>query len=132
MTMTDPIGDMLTRVRNAARNRSETVSMPASRLKVDIAKVLKDEGYVIDFAVEGEGPKTVLNVQLKYGPDGEDVIQSIQRFSKPGCRRYRGVADLPKVLNGLGIAILSTNKGVMSDRKAREQRVGGEVLCTVF
>jgi small subunit ribosomal protein S8 len=132
MTMTDPIGDMLTRVRNAARNRSETVSMPASRLKVDIAKVLKDEGYVIDFAVEGEGPKTVLNVQLKYGPDGEDVIQSIQRFSKPGCRRYRGVADLPKVLNGLGIAILSTNKGVMSDRKAREQRVGGEVLCTVY
>ena len=137
MSMTDPIADMLTRIRNAVRNKSATVTMPASRVKVNIAKVLKDEGYVTDYVVQdGTGKKknafAHLIVTLKYDEDGEDVIRKIDRFSKPGCRRYRGVEEIPKVLDGLGIAVLSTNRGVMSDRKAREMKIGGEILCTVY
>ena len=132
MTMTDPIADMLTRIRNACRNGVPSVVMPSSRLKVNIAKVLKEEGYITDYEVHEDGPRAHLTVGLKYGGDGERVIQTIERVSKPGCRRFRGVEDLPRVLNGLGIAILSTNKGVMSDRRARELNVGGEVICTVY
>jgi small subunit ribosomal protein S8 len=132
MTMTDPIADMLTRIRNAVRNRSMSVTMPASRLKVEIARVLKEEGYITGYSAADDGPRAILDIELKYGEEGEEVITDIQRYSKPGCRRYRTVNDLPQVLDGLGIAILTTNKGVMSDRQCREQNVGGEVLCTVY
>jgi len=132
MTMTDPIADMLTRIRNGVRNKATSVSMPSSRLKVEIARVLKDEGFITDYGVSGDGPRAALDVELRYGPEGEEIIRSIQRMSRPGCRRYRTVDDLPQVLDGLGIAILTTNKGVLSDRQCREQNVGGEVLCTVY
>jgi len=134
MTMTDPIADMLTRVRNAVRNGSESVDMPTSNLKEAIAGVLKDEGYVRDFRVaEAEGaPVNTLRIYLKYGPEGEEIIQTIQRVSRPGCRVYRGVEALGTVRNGLGIYVVSTPKGVLSDRECRKQRVGGEVLCQVW
>jgi len=132
MVMTDPIADMLTRIRNAARNKFATVSIPSSRMKVGIAEVLKREGYINEYTILEDGPKAFLNVSLRYGPEGEDVIRYIQRYSKPGCRRYRGAEEIPEVLNGLGIAILSTNKGVMSDKQAKKENVGGEVLCTVY
>lgn len=134
MSMTDPIADMLTRIRNAARNSSETVDMPSSRTKVGIAAVLKEEGYVADFrvaAVEGS-PRKTLRVYLKYGPEGEKVINVIDRISKPGRRVYSGSADLPHVLDGLGISIVSTSKGILSDRKCRQLNAGGEVLCRVW
>jgi small subunit ribosomal protein S8 len=132
MVMTDPIADMLTRIRNATRNHSDQVLIPSSKLKVGIADVLKREGFVENYTVHEDGHRVVLEIGLRYGPDGEDIIRHIQRFSKPGCRRYRGAKELPTVLNGLGIAIVSTNKGVMSDRQARKENVGGEVLCTVY
>lgn len=132
MSMTDPIADLLTRVRNAVRNKSQTVAMPSSRIKVNIAKVLKDEGYIADYAVQEKDKFAHLVLTLKYDEDGNEVIREIKRFSKPGCRKYRGVEDLPDVLGGLGIAVLSTNRGVISDRKARELKIGGEVLCTVY
>jgi small subunit ribosomal protein S8 len=137
MTMTDPIADMLTRVRNAVRVKKSAVTMPASRMKVGIARVLKDEGYINGFQVleaEGDGPgkHPALELSLKYGPDGEVLIQHLQRYSRPGCRRYRGCKDIPDVLNGLGITILSTPKGILSDREARKENVGGEVLCSVY
>ena len=132
MTMTDPIADMLTRIRNGVRVKVDSVKMPSSRMKVGIAEVLKTEGYIVDYAVHADGPKATLVVSLKYGPDGEDVIQHIQRQSKPGCRNYCGVRDIPRVLDGLGITILSTPKGVLSDRECRKQNVGGELLCTVY
>lgn len=132
MTMTDPIADMLTRIRNAVRNQSAMVSMPSSRMKVGIANVLKKEGYIHGFSVESTGVQAILQVDLKYGPEGEEVIRSIDRFSKPGCRRYRCVKEIPAVLNGLGISILSTPKGILSDRECRNENVGGEVLCQVY
>lgn len=132
MSMTDPIADMLTRIRNAVRNKSVTVTMPSSRMKVNIAQVLKDEGYVRDYSVQEHGHFTHLVIDLKFDEDGREVIREIKRFSKPGCRKYRGVDDLPRVLGGLGITVLTTNRGVMSDRKARELKIGGEVLCTVY
>ena len=128
----DPVADMLTRVRNAVRVHHPQVNMPSSKLKVGIAKVLKDEGYVKDFVVIEDGKQGILRVDLKYGARGEDVIRAIDRVSKPGRRVYQGVDDLPRVLDGLGIAVVSTNKGVLSDRVCREQKVGGEVLCTVY
>lgn len=128
----DPVADMLTRVRNAVRVRHPQVNMPSSKLKVGIAKVLKDEGYVKDFVVIEDGKQGILRVDLKYGARGEDVIRAIDRVSRPGRRVYQGVDDLPRVLDGLGIAVVSTNKGVLSDRVCREQKVGGEVLCTVY
>ncbi|MCB9892458.1 MAG: 30S ribosomal protein S8 [Planctomycetes bacterium] len=132
MSMTDPIADMLTRIRNAVRNKSAHVTMPSSRIKVNIAKVLKDEGYIREYSVQEHGGFAHLIVDLKFDEDGHEVIREIKRFSKPGCRKYRGVDDLPKVLGGLGITVLSTNRGVMSDRKARELKIGGEVICTVY
>ena len=130
MTMTDPISDMLTRIRNGQKARKVSVSMPLSNTKVAIAKVLKNEGYIVDYSMEGDISSSNLRVELKYF-EGLPVIERVQRVSKPGLRVYRGKEDLPKVLGGLGVAIVSTSAGVMSDRQAREQGIGGEVLCIV-
>ena len=130
MSMSDPIADMLTRIRNGQGARKVSVSMPASKAKEAVAKVLQDEGYVLGFATEGEGAEKQLTVELKYF-DGVPVIETIQRTSKPGLRIYRSKDELPKVLGGLGVAIVSTSAGVMSDRQAREKGIGGEVLCVV-
>jgi small subunit ribosomal protein S8 len=130
MSMNDPIADMLTRIRNGQGARKVSVSMPASKGKSAVAKVLQDEGYILGFATEGEGAEKQLTVELKYF-DGVPVIETIQRTSKPGLRIYRSKDELPKVLGGLGVAIVSTSAGVMSDRQAREKGIGGEVLCVV-
>lgn len=130
MSMTDPIADMLTRIRNGQKARMVSVQMPSSKIKEAIARVLKDEGYIVDFSTDGEAAERTLSVELKYF-EGAPVIERIQRTSRPGLRVYRGKEGLPKVLGGLGIAIVSTSAGVMSDRQAREQGVGGEVLCIV-
>ena len=129
MSMHDPISDMLTRIRNAQRANKATVSMPASKLKKAIAQVLKEEGYIEDFAVSADA-KPSLDLQLKYYM-GRPVIERIQRVSRPGLRVYKGSANIPNVMNGLGIAIVTTSKGVMTDRKARANGVGGELLCIV-
>ncbi|HZV97961.1 MAG TPA: 30S ribosomal protein S8 [Methylophilaceae bacterium] len=130
MSMSDPIADMLTRIRNAQSTNKPSVSMPASKLKGAIASVLKDEGYIDDFAVQAVDGKPQLNISLKYYA-GRPVIEKIERVSRPGLRIYRGNQDIPKVMNGLGVTIVSTSKGVMTDRKARAAGVGGEVLCVV-
>jgi len=130
MSMSDPIADMLTRIRNGQSARKVSVSMPASKAKEAVAKVLQDEGYILGFATDGEGAEKALTVELKYF-EGVPVIETIQRTSKPGLRIYRGKDELPKVLGGLGVAIVSTSAGVMSDRQAREKGIGGEVLCVV-
>ncbi len=130
MSMTDPIADMLTRIRNGQSARKVSVSMPASKSKEAVAKVLQDEGYITGFATDGEGASKELTVELKYF-EGVPVIEKIQRTSKPGLRIYRGKDELPKVLGGLGVAIVSTSAGVMSDRQARAQGIGGEVICVV-
>jgi len=130
MSMTDPISDMLTRIRNAQAVRKTTVDMPASKLKSAIAQVLKDEGYIEGFVVRQDSGKTEIEISLKYYA-GEPVIEKIERVSRPGLRIYRGRDDIPRVMNGLGIAIVSTSKGVMTDRKARATGIGGEVLCIV-
>lgn len=130
MSMTDPVADMLTRIRNGQMAEKLGVTMPSSKLKEAIAKVLKDEGYIENFAVRQDGGKSELDIELKYYA-GRPVIERIERVSRPGLRIYRGKEDLPKVMNGLGIAIVSTPKGVMTDRRARSVNVGGEVLCIV-
>jgi small subunit ribosomal protein S8 len=130
MSMSDPISDMLTRIRNAQMAEKTTVSMPSSKLKAAIAKVLQDEGYVEGFKVVNDGAKATLEIGLKYYAD-RPVIEKIQRVSRPGLRIYKGSEDIPKVMNGLGIAIVSTSKGLMTDRKARADGIGGEVLCIV-
>ncbi len=130
MTMTDPISDMLTRIRNGQKARKVSVSMPASKQKEAVVRVLKDEGYITDYSTEGEGAEKSLTVELKYF-EGVPVIEKIQRASRPGLRIYRGKEELPKVLGGLGVAIVSTSAGVMSDRQAREKGIGGEVICVV-
>ena len=130
MSMSDPVSDMLTRIRNAQMvGHTETV-MPASRLKAAIAQVLKDEGYIEDFALRDNGAKKQLHIGLKYYA-GRPVIERLERVSKPGLRVYKSRDDIPRVMNGLGVAILSTSRGVMTDRKARADGVGGEVLCIV-
>ena len=128
--MRDPIADMLTRIRNAQAVEKGAVTMPSSKVKVAIAKVLKDEGYIDGFAIRGEAGKPELELLLKYYA-GRPVIERIERVSKPGLRVYKGAGDLPRVMNGLGVAIVSTSSGVMTDRRARAQGVGGEVLCVV-
>jgi len=128
--MSDPIADMLTRIRNAQSVNKLTVSMPASKLKGAIANVLKDEGYIEDYAVQENDGKPVLNISLKYYA-GRPVIEKIERVSKPGLRIYKGSQNIPKVMNGLGVTIVSTSKGVMTDRKAQAAGIGGEVLCVV-
>ncbi|GAB1394273.1 30S ribosomal protein S8 [Rhodocyclaceae bacterium] len=130
MSMTDPVADMLTRIRNGQMAEKLGVTMPSSKLKESIAQVLKDEGYIENFVVRKDGSKAELDIELKYYA-GRPVIERIERVSRPGLRIYRGKEDLPKVLNGLGVAIVSTPKGVMTDRKARSVNVGGEVLCIV-
>ena len=130
MGMTDPIADMLTRIRNGQKARMVSVAMPASKEKEAIAAVLKDEGYITSFETTGDGASKSLTVELKYF-EGTPVIEAVKRVSKPGLRIYKGKEDLPKVLGGLGIAIVSTSAGVMSDREAREKGIGGEVICTV-
>jgi len=130
MTMTDPISDMLCRIRNAQLAEKEAVGMPSSQQKVAIAEVLKDEGYINDYSVEGDEKKPVLTIVLRYH-EGRGVITELRRASKPGLRMYRGKDELPRVMNGLGVAIVSTSQGVMSDRKARLTGVGGEIVCYV-
>ncbi len=130
MSMSDPIADMLTRIRNAQGVQKTAVSMPSSKLKVAIANVLKDEGYIEDFAVTTESGKSELKIGLKYYT-GRPVIERLERVSRPGLRIYKGKDDIPQVMNGLGVAIVSTPQGVMTDRKARATGVGGEVLCYV-
>jgi len=128
---TDPIADMLTRIRNGIRARHQRADMPTSKLKVEIARILKEEGYIANFKIAEEGKKKILKVFLRYDAEGESVISVIQRVSKPGRRVYVGALEIPKVLGGLGIAILTTPRGVMTGKNARKSRVGGELLCTV-
>jgi small subunit ribosomal protein S8 len=130
MSLSDPIADMLTRIRNAQRAEKSSVLMPHSKLKAAIAQVLKDEGYIEDYKVAGAAEKQQLEIALKYYA-GKPVIERIERVSKPGLRIYKGKGDLPKVMNGLGVAIVSTSKGVMTDHRARVAGVGGEVICIV-
>ncbi|GHC27738.1 30S ribosomal protein S8 [Kushneria pakistanensis] len=130
MSMQDTLADMLTRIRNAQMATKETVTMPSSKIKVEVARVLKEEGYIADFSVEGD-VKVELTITLKYF-EGKPVIEHIQRVSKPSLRSYKGKNELPRVADGLGVAIVSTSRGVMTDRAARQAGVGGEVICTVF
>jgi len=132
MAVTDPVADMLTRVRNALQVRGAKVNVPSSKVKVGIASVLKGEGYIRDFRLIEVGRQGILRLYLKYGPDGEKVIRGLKRVSRPGRRVYRKYDQIEKVLGGLGIAIVSTSKGVMSDRKCRQNRIGGELLCLVW
>ncbi|MDK2926797.1 MAG: small subunit ribosomal protein [Bacillota bacterium] len=132
MTMTDPIADMLTRIRNANVARHEVVEIPGSRMKQAIAEILKAEGFIRDYEYVNDKKQGVLKVYLKYGPNKERVISDLRRISKPGLRVYVGRNEIPRVLKGLGIAILSTPRGVMSDKQARREGVGGEVLCYVW
>lgn len=131
MNMTDPIADMLTRIRNALQQKHETVSMPSSKEKVAIAEILKSEGYINNYTVEGDVKKT-LTIDLKYGKNGERVISGLRRISKPGLRVYTKVENMPRVLNGLGIAIISTSSGMMTDREAKKNHAGGEVIAYVW
>ena len=130
--VTDPIADMLTRIRNANQMKYVEVSMPSSKMKLEIARILKDEGFISDYKVNEEPVQNVLTLSLKYGPKKERVIAGLKRISKPGLRVYAQVEQIPKVLNGLGIAILSTPQGVLTDKKAREKKVGGEVLAYIW
>ncbi len=130
--MTDPIADMLTRVRNAVQAKHQKVDMPASRLKVEIARILKEEGYIVHYKTGDESGKAFLTLFLKYGPKGETVISNIERISRPGCRVYVSKAEIPKVLGGLGINILTTSHGVMTGKQARKHGFGGELLCNVY
>jgi small subunit ribosomal protein S8 len=131
MSLSDPIADMLTRIRNASRVRRENVSVKASKVCQGVAQVLKDEGYILDYDRIDDGKQGLIRVVLKYTPEGDPVINTITRVSKPGCRVYNGKDDLPRVMGGLGIAIVSTSQGVISDRKCRQDNVGGELICTV-
>ena len=130
--MTDPIADMLTRIRNGLQARHATVEMPASKIKSAIAEVLKDEGYIKGYSNVGEGPTRALKVELRYVAKNEPVLSGIKRISKPGLRVYSGATEIPRVFGGLGVAIVSTSRGVMSGAQARKQRIGGEVICHVW
>ena len=132
MSMTDPIADMLTRIRNGAMAKKETVDMPSSNVKVEIAKVLKAEGYIEAYKVLKDNKQGILNVALKYDENKKSVVEGIKRVSKPGSRVYVNTDSVPKVINGYGIAIISTSKGLMVDREARKSKVGGEILCNVW
>ena len=131
MSLSDPIADMLTRIRNAVRVQRQNVNVRASRICEGIANVLKAEGYIEDYALVEDGKQGLLRIYLRYGPAGEQVITEITRVSKPGRRVYSGAEDLPRPLDGMGVAIVSTSRGVLSDRRCRQENVGGEVLCTV-
>ena len=133
MAMTDPIADMLTRIRNGLQANHETVDVPASKMKVEIARILKQEGFINNYSVAGQTAKEkIITIELKYGPDNQKVITGLKRISKPGLRVYAKGNDVPRVLNGLGIAIISTSKGLMADRDARKNNLGGEVVAYVW
>ncbi len=132
MSMTDPVADLLTRIRNATSVRHDRMDVPASKMKLEIAKILKQEGYIRTFKMIEEGPQGTIRIYLKYADDGEPVIHGLRRISKPGRRIYRGVNDLPKVRNGLGVAVVSTNRGVLTDEQARGLQVGGEIVCEIW
>lgn len=132
MTMTDPIADMLTRIRNANVVKHETVDIPASNMKKEIARILLEEGFVKGYDVIEDGKQGIIRVQLKYGKGSEKVITGIKRISKPGMRVYADKTDIPRVLNGLGISIISTSRGILTDKQARKEGVGGEVICYVW
>jgi small subunit ribosomal protein S8 len=132
MNLTDPVADFLTRVRNAIRSRQQKVDVPASKLKLEIARILKEEGYIANFKATEEEGKRVLRVYLKYGNNNDPAISNVQRVSRPGCRVYVGRNEIPRVLGGLGINILTTPRGVMTGRDARKQGVGGEILCEIW
>lgn len=131
--ITDPISDYLTRVRNAVMAKHRIVEIPASRIKKDITKILFEKGYILNYKFEETGPQGTIKIALKYHPETRQAaIKSLQRVSRPGLRNYKGVSDMPRVLNGLGVAILSTSQGVMTDKEARAKKIGGEVLCYVY
>ncbi|MDY6064891.1 MAG: 30S ribosomal protein S8 [Finegoldia sp.] len=130
--MTDPIADMLTRVRNAVNAKHKVVEVPASNIKKDIAQILLDEGFIEGFNVTDDNKQGIITIDLKYGPNDEKVISGIKRISKPGLRVYTNANEIPRVLGGLGIAIISTSKGLMTDKKARKENIGGEVICYVW
>lgn len=133
MAMTDPVADMLTRIRNANMAQKDNLDIPTSKLKARIAEILKEEGFIKNFKeIEGGNPQGILRLQLKYGPDGEKVITGLKRISKPGMRVYAKKDEIPRVLGGLGIAIISTSQGVVTDREARKMDLGGEVICYVW
>ena len=132
MAVNDPIADFLTQIRNAHMAKHETVEIPHSRMKAEIARIFKEEGYISDFSEKGSGPQKRLVVELKYGPDGQRAIAGLRRMSRPGRRVYRKQKDIPRVLDGLGVAILSTSQGILTDHEARRMGVGGEVLCFVY
>jgi small subunit ribosomal protein S8 len=132
MSMTDPIADMLTRIRNATLVRHDRADVPASKMKLEIAKILKQEGFIRTFKVLEEGPQGVLRIYLKYSDDGEPVIHGLNKVSRPGRRVYRAVDELPRVRNGLGVAVVSTNRGVLTDEQARRRRAGGAVLVEIW
>ena len=132
MIVTDPIADLLTRVRNALVEQHDVVEIPASKEKIEIARILKEEGFIRDYLVNGEGAKRSVTLVLKYGPNNEKVINGLKRISKPGLRVYSKVNEIPRVLNGLGIAIISTSEGIITDKQARQQHVGGEVLAYIW
>jgi len=131
MSLSDPIADMLTRIRNASRVGRQQVNVKASKVCEGVAQVLKDEGYIVEYDRIDDGKQGLIRVTLKYTPDGASVITTLERVSKPGCRVYNGKENLPCVMGGLGVAIVSTSKGVLSDRKCRQENVGGELICTV-
>ena len=132
MTMTDPIADMLTRIRNANVVKHETVDVPASNMKKELARILLEEGFVRGYDVIEDGKQGIIRIQLKYGQTGERVISGLKRISKPGMRVYAANHEIPKVLNGLGISVISTSKGILTDKQARKENVGGEVICYVW
>ena len=132
MSMSDPLADMLTRIRNAVMAKFDTVAMPASKTKANIAKVLQEEGFINGYQVTDEGVQGTLTITLKYGPNGESVINGIKRVSKPGLRKYAKAGAIPKVLSGLGVSIVSTSKGIITDKTARALNTGGEIICEVW
>jgi small subunit ribosomal protein S8 len=132
MAVNDPLGDLITRIRNAVLARHERLTLPSSKLKAEVARALKDEGFIADYIVHEKKPQNELTIVLKYGPERQPVITGMTRVSKPGLRRYVGVGEIPRVKRGMGIAILSTSRGVMADREARKAKVGGELICTVY
>ena len=132
MTMTDPIADMLTRIRNANVVKHETVDVPASNMKKELARILLEEGFIRGYDVIEDGKQGIIRIQLKYGQEGERVITGLKKISKPGMRVYTANHEIPKVLNGLGISVISTSKGILTDKQARKENVGGEVICYVW
>ena len=132
MSVNDPIADFLTRIRNAGMAKHTSVEIPNSRMKANLARILKEEGYIEDYSERGSGAEAKLTIELKYGPDGQRAITGLRRMSRPGRRVYRKQSDIPRVLDGLGVAILSTSRGILTDHTARRQGIGGEVLCFVY